>query len=679
MDYTPDKIVSKTPEETKKELAGKAVEKAAQQLMASTDFKKPRMTRLAKYWTLYDGKTQKKLRQLFNVAIPVFPGMIDTLNAQYDTPIQMKFKEGDAADYFKVKKINAAFQMEIMDTSQNSKWDPKLRMVRQQSIMTGRAIVRYNVTSDPEYKSDFAVVNLKNFHFQPRGGYYLEKHLFCGEENIEKTEVDLKDGVASGIYDKEQVEFLISRCAEKDYLPYKENQSMSEKLQRFKPLRLDPENHNFVGEPVYNLCEWILRINGERYYLLFHPWSKTWLRFEKWKTIDSSNLLPWKSYATHPDDENFLSKAYADDLYPAADAIVSMFNQELTNREKKNFGARAYDKDAFPDVRKLDEAQFRPDALVPFTSKGGAITADKAIYQFQVGDLGGTVNLIDWVTGSIGRSTGANDLSQGETDEPSKKASVTFAEQKSVSKRIGWGAQPFQEMMADLGNAFIWGLKDHMPARMAIRILGENGWDWDQITRLDLKTTKDIDVLIISTDKEMQDSDIKMQNRKEVLDEIGADQILAAIINPQKRAEELLRIGKYDEAEIAEFLDTKTYSDKKSIAKAAEAIQLVLQGKKPVLWYGATTAFMQKLVDYASDERSTLGDKYDILIEYATAHKDIAMANMQRKAGEDARDINQVRAAQPDNTANNTGNDNKTVNPGIPGGISKAMQVGAAS
>ena len=30
--------------------------------------------------------------------------MIDTLNAQYDTPIQLKFQEGDASDYFKVQK-----------------------------------------------------------------------------------------------------------------------------------------------------------------------------------------------------------------------------------------------------------------------------------------------------------------------------------------------------------------------------------------------------------------------------------------------------------------------------------------------------------------------------------------------------------------------------------------------
>lgn len=676
MDYSTLEAPQKNPADIKNALATAAVEKACKQLIASTDFKKPRMERIIKYWRLYDGKTQKKLRQLFNVAIPVFPGMIDTLNALHDTPIQLKFKEGDASDYFKVQKINGAFQMEIMDTSQNSKWDPKLRMIRQHAIMTGRPVVRYTVTSDPEYTSEFEVVNLKNFHFQPRGGQYLEKHIFCGEENVEKTKDELKAGVKSGIYDAEQVKFLIERCAERDYLPDKENQTYSEKLSRFKPLGLDPDSHNFVGEPVYNLCEWILRMKGIRYYLLFHPWSKTWLRFEPWKNIDSSNLLPWKSYATHPDDENFLSKSYADDLYPAADAIVAMFNQEMTNREKKNFGARAYDKDMFKDVRKLDEAQHRPDALVPADTKGGTKRITEGLYQFQVGDLGGTVNLIDWITGSLGRSTGANDLSQGDTQDPNKKASVTFAEQKNTSKRIGWASQPFQEMMADLGKAFIYGLRDHMPSSMAIRTLGENGWDWDQITRLDLRTTKDIDVLIVSTDKEMQESELKIQNRKAALEEVGADPVLVGVVNPQKRAEELLRsVGQYDDHEIAEFLDTKTYSDKKSINKASEAIQIILRGQKPDLWYGATTAFMQKIVDFAADNRSTLKEKFDILIEYATAHQDIVMANMQRKASDVARGINQNRASQSQTPP---GNGEKTVNPGIPGGVSKAMQVGAS-
>lgn len=644
------------------QLLTQAIDKAMNQLMASTEFKKPRMERINKYWALYDGQVTKKLRQLFNVPIPVFPGMVDTLNAQYDTPIQLKFKEGDASDYFKVQKLNGAFQMEIMDTTENTKWDSKLRMARKHAIIGGRGILRYNVESDPEYKSELNVVNLKNFHFQPRGGNYLENHLFLGEENIEKTAKDLDNGVKSGIYDIQEVENLKSRCADNNYLPIPNDQTQSDRLARFKPLGLDPDNHNYVGEAVYKLCEWILNINGVRYYMLFQPWTRTCIRFEKWSSISSSGLYPWVSYATHEDDENFLSKSFADDLYPAADAIVAMFNQELTNREKRNFGARAYDKEMFTDVRKLDEAMTRPDALVPADTKGGTRRISEGVYEFKVGDLGGTVNLIDWITGSLGRNTGATDINQGSVTNDAKKASVAFAEQKAVTKRLSWSSASFHDMMAQLGKRYIWGLKDHMPSKMAIRMLGEFGWDWDEITKLDLDTKKDIDVMIISSDKEMQESELKNSKRQKALELV----MESPNINGKKRDEEILRsIGEYTDQDIAEFLDLKTYSDKKSTAMASLCIQKILHGEKPVLWHGATVAFMQKIVDFAGDKRSSLKEKYDVLIEFALSHKDIVRTNIERKVVEDSINVNNPVTANP------------SVEPGenLPGGVNKAMNM----
>lgn len=612
---------------SRQQLASAAVDIASRQIMACTDFKKPRLDRLGKYWELYDGKTSKKLRQIFNVPIPVFPGMIDTLNAQYDTPVRITFREGDSADYFKVKKINAAFQSEIMNTAQASKWDSKLSMVRKHAIINGVGIPKYTASSDPEYKSTLDITNLKHFNFQPKGGMYLENHLFAGEENIEKTKAELVSGALAGEYDMAQVKLLIKHCEDANYLPF-DSTDMATKLSRFKPLGLDPDNHSYVGQPVYRLAQHILEIDGKRWFLVFHPWSRTWLRFEPWSEINSSDEYPWKPYHTHEDDENFLSKSFGDDLYAAADAIVALFNQELTNREKRNFGARAYDKDMFTDVRKLDEAMHRPDALVPADTKGGTRRISEGIYEFQVGELGGTVNLIDWLSDTLGRNTGANDLSMGSVQEVSKKASVTFAEQKSTSKRIGWGSQSFQTMMGDIGRAYIYGLKDHMPAKMAIRILGEEGEEWDEITRMDLNTNKDIDVLISSTDQQAEESDIKAARREKALSMV----LNSPNINPQKRDEEILRsIGDFSEQETAEFLDTKTFSDRKSIAKASEAIQMIRRGKTPALWYGATPAFIQKIVDFAVDKRETIGDDFDKLIDYAVEHKEIAMDNIERK------------------------------------------------
>jgi hypothetical protein len=331
----------------------------------------------------------------------------------------------------------------------------------------------------------------------------------------------------------------------------------------------------------------------------------------------------------------------------------------------------------------------RPDALVPADTKGGTRQIANGIYEFKVGELGGTVNLIDWLTGSLGRNTGATDLAMGGVQDASKKASVTFAEQKSVSKRIGWGAQPFQNMMADLGQRFIWGLKDHMPSRMAIQVLGESGWDWDEITRLDLNTNKDVHVLIRSTDQQQSDNEMKAKRRADALALVDP-----MVINPKWKNEQILRsVGEFEDEEIAQAQDMKTYNDRKSLSKASESIQLIITDKPVHEWHGATPAFMQKIVDFANDKKSTLKPgKYEQLMQYALAHTDIAKENINRAVIEQALNTAQQNATNPQDLAGGgpvpgqsatapataAPAPSDAVNPGVPGGMSHAMSMGAA-
>lgn len=691
--YEAQKDLDASKNDSSEQLATKAVDIAMKQIMASNEFKKPRIQRLNMYWELYDGKVKKKLRQLFNIPIPVFPGMVDTLCAMYDTPIQLKFQEGDPSDYFKVQKIQGAWNMEVLDSNQNSKWDSKLRTGRKHKVINGRDVYRYTASSDPEYSSTLDVVELDDFTFQPKGGLWLENHLFAGEQCVQKTESDLKEGAKNGIYNKAQVQELIDLASKGDYLP-DNNPEFGRKLERFKPLGLSPDDHSYVGSTVYTIVNHILEIDGTRYYLSFHPWTKKWLRFEKWKDICSSELYPWISSASHEDSKNFLSKSYGDDLYPAADAIVSMFNQEMTNREKRNFGARAYDRDMFPDVKRLDESMHRPDALVPVDTKGGTRQIAQGIYEFKVGELGGTINLIDWIKQGIGTDTGVSDINQGQAQSASKKASVTFMEQKAISKRLSYTSQPFQELVSELGKRYVYGLKDHMPSKMAIKLMGEKGWDWDEITKVDLSTKKDVDVLVVSTDKQVSDSELKKEKRKEALLAIGADPTMAQLVNPKVRAEELLRsVGGYDDVEIATLMDTETFGSKKASSHAAMAIQAILEGKKPELWYGADSFFMQRILDFAVDHRTTLKKKYLTLVQYAMAHEQIAMMNLERKANQQRFGMNQqaiqnqmqqggglpmgTGEASPIPTAGEQGS---ALPPqqGLPGGVSNAMQTAGA-
>ncbi len=390
-----------------------------------------------------------------------------------------------------------------------------------------------------------------------------------------------------------------------------------------------------MGEQIFKLVEMRLNVKGTRYYLLFSPWYEVWLRFDKFKEVFSADIYPWVSWQTHEDNKNFTSKSYADDAYGVADAVHTLFNQELTNREKKNLNARAYDREMFPDVSKLDQAQYRPDALVPVDTKGGARKIGEGIYAFETPQLNGTIDLTEWVQQQTGKSIGVSDVSMGQADNVSKKATVVLAEQHSISKRLLLRSSPYTEAMGQIARLFIQGAKDHLPAKKALKRLGIEGEDWDaEIKRTDLDLYGDIDVKVTSSSIEMRNSQLKKQARKETLTEIAADPVLSAQVNPKWIVKEKLRsIAEYDDTEVKLAMDTQNYGNEVEVARAHEAIQAVQANEKPQPFYGATTAFMQVIHDFAVNNRLSLGDrKYHILIDYETAHAPIVEENMMRKA-----------------------------------------------
>ena len=75
------------------------------------------MTQIAIYERLYNNDIPPKLRQLFNVPIPVFPGMVDSLLAQFNDEIQLKFKSKNPSQYLIEPKIQSLWETETSSTS----------------------------------------------------------------------------------------------------------------------------------------------------------------------------------------------------------------------------------------------------------------------------------------------------------------------------------------------------------------------------------------------------------------------------------------------------------------------------------------------------------------------------------------------------------------------------------
>lgn len=618
---------------------------AIRQLSVSNRYKEPLVAKWKEYQSLKAGNVKRKLRVQFNVALPVFQGMLDTLAADFDEPIELRFKPKHPSDYFKMQKIQSAWDLEKAKYSVDARWDFKARVDKSLNILHGRSFLKEYASSYPKYHNVLGVSDPLYMHTQPQGGGLLENHLYAGEEAILRTESEL--AANKDVYDQTQVKELITAAKSPDYL----NQTTEwnhEKLQRFTVLGLNPENNDYVGESTFNLVEWVLMHKGKRHYLLFDPWTGIWVRGEVLKDVYSKDLYPWTSWATHEDNAVFWTMSYADIIYPVADAIVTLYNQELTSREKQNMHARAYDKDAWPDVAKLDEAQYRPDALVPFDSKGGTRKVAESIYEFKNEELNGTIELLDWTIQDLQKNTGITDVSQGVAMNAAKKVNVAYMEQASVAKRLGYKSQSYTEAWGEIGVRYIQGLQDHMSEKMFIEILGDQGIEPDVLTREDLDLKGDAGVEVVSSTAEKAEAKKKKDARIEAIKLLMQDQN----INSEWRTATVLSdIGEYSEADIKLALDTKNYAARESVAKAHICIQELLQGKEPMINYSADAVFMKIIFDYIMDHRNKLGvEKSKKMAMYIAKVAKIASDNAKRNGTN--RGMQNKRAAMQQGMAN---------------------------
>lgn len=616
---------------SKKQIGDALTKIACAQLAVSNKYKQPLLEKWKRYEDLKAGNVKKKLRMQFNVALPIFSGLLDTLASDFDEPVELEYKKRHPSDYFKAQKVQAAWNIEKNKTDRDSRWDYKARIDKSLCILHGRGILKYYAESDPKYRSVLKNTDPLYFHSQPAGGGILENHLFSGEEDILRSESDLKIGSVDGFYDKKQIDELLLKANNKDYINTVTEHHV-QKMQRYAALGLDPESNNYIGERIFNLVEWVLEHEGNRWYVLFDPWTSTWIRCEKLKDIYSKDLYPWTSWATHEDDKVFWSMSYADIIYPVADSIITLYNQELTNREKRNMGARAYDKDIFPDVAKLDAAQYRADALVPVDTKGGSRKIAEGIYHFETPELQGTIDLIGWTDGMLEKKTGINDISQGASLNAQKKVNIAFMEQASIAKRIGYKSQSYTECWGEIGTRFIQGLKDHMTEDMQIEILGDMGIEPDVLSREDLEFKADLGVSVVSSTARKQESGKKKQGRIEGYKLLAQSQN----VNSEWRDAGIMRdIMDLNEDEIKLALDTKNYASRESTAKAHIAIQELIGGIEPEQNYAADAVFLKIITDYMMEHRNKLGmDRFKQFALYVAKHAESAMQNGQRKGTE---------------------------------------------
>ena len=301
------------------------------------------------------------------------------------------------------------------------------------------------------------------------------------------------------------------------------------------------------------------------------------------------------------------------------------------------------------------------------------------MYEFETEEITGTIDLVNWLDFYGGKKSGVDTNAQGAQDNPDQKVGIFFGNLQQMADRLGLYNKSYREAHLGLGLRHAFGLANFLTEKEAVKIIGEAGAEWEDLTSGEAKKAPDLDIDLSGGSAEVQANAAKSQKRENALLMIGKDPLLRQSVNPQWYLGEILKSGYMEESEIKVAL-SKDAGNLEMISDASNAIQEILKGKKPKLRRTATTAFINYIVNFAQDEEVKM-DQYKALMDYAKAHLKIATDNAVKKA----REVNIANAErggqQEEGRVNITDNlsipePRPGVNPGIQGNRATSLMKG---
>lgn len=603
-------------------LADKLTAKACMQMADGIKYRQPKIEKILRGEELYFNKVVKTMQGRFTIPLPIVSGFVDTLLSKIDDEITVNFDHTETADINRARKVSAAWAYDSAPT--RGMWGIKDILVKKLALFSGRGI--YKIFSEAPYKNHLEIVDAFDFICEPTGGWHLENHMFCGQQNIFRSKTDLQNGSQ---YDQAQVNKLLSSSTDSTLKQAKDEYLNTQKRQQ--ALNMDPLTNNYIGEDMYNLTEWNMEHEGERYYLFIEPISKIWVRIEKLEAIvgepeeAEKPRYMFKSWATHYDYWNFWSKAPVDDIVPVAVGLKTLTNFGFDDLQKRLWGQRIFNPEFFPDPSQLEWD--RPDKLVMATVPNGRSLGD-GIYEFKMGDNSGVVvNMLEYFRNMLATESGITQQTKGASDE--KILGIAEINQGEVADRLGLTNKFYAQCHAELGAAYLSGLKMCMTTSRMIRYIGEDGAESAELTKDDLKFSAEPDLRITGGKAEARKNQAIKDSKDAAL--VNSVKLAPQLFNQKVTIEALLENGGWSQEDISAFMDVNSDGDEQQSIRASQAIQDILNDKTPKLFKGATTRFINKIIDYK--EEHELGDAMGAtLMSYAMAHQQVVVENMARKA-----------------------------------------------
>ena len=613
-----------------KQKADDLVKIASEQLKQGLDAKMKRMETVHEIIDLYNNKTMDTGDGMMNIPFPFLASTIDTLFSKIDNPPTLDFKIPNKPSL--TDKMKAAWVQEMSSTK--ASWGRKDRAEKKMALLSGRGVAKVFASSvENNYRSHYEVVDVYSFVADPTRGF-LEDGQYHGETSIFKTIPEIERLANVGVYDKAQAKQLLDR---RDTMKDGNNEVVKNKFDRLKVLGIDVETSSFAGQEGVNLTEWIMRADGEWFYLLFDPITNIWVRADELKNIFKSGKTPYVSWATNTDEFAFWTKGAADDFYPISEAMRFLLNMALENEKRRTRPMRMVSSGALVDLNELMD--YVPDNVI-LRNPG----LDPNLVTVETPEASATVNLVQFLNSLTTDKSGVSGT--GVTDKPSdEKVGVFYGRLQQEADRIGVINKEYNESYAHKGYRFFWGLKEHLTDPKKIEMLGKGGLKLAQLDKIDFKDVDDVDdVLVTGGTNEQEETMVENERQLAAIRELTAS--YGDKMNPTWVIKTVLQKTGVSEDQIQQALDVQGTINQEMTEKADQAIQEVLLDKKPRLVLNADLSFIQRIVDFArenldyvkldnkgketgTDEK--MKKQFVMLMDYVKAHEKVIAENMYRK------------------------------------------------
>lgn len=590
------------------------------------DFKKNRIKTWQEIENMYSLKAKPALAGRFNVPLPIMSGFIHTLMSKIDDAPVIQYTHTEEADIQKAAKVTASWEVDKNRVDVAS-WAQIDRGVKRLACFSGRGIYKYFADRvDGQYKSHLNWVDYYDFLIDPTTGAILENAMYCGQDSIWRSKWQLEAGAVYGVYDKAMVTKLLATEAGTKETDKDEEEK---KNNRYTILGLDPNAVQFIlpGQEKYKLVEWFTTYKGKRWYVLFNFEYKLGVNIVPLEKKFASKLYPFSSFAVYEDPANFWSQSPSEEMIPVVDAIQTLVSQVFENRQKRNWGQRAYDPAIFTDPAQLE---YRPDGLVIAKAFEKGKRIQDGIFEFKTENIEGTIDLISFFDSFVGQKTGVTPGSQG-VSERDKKVGIFFGELQEVQDRLGLINKSYSDCWNQLGLRYLHGLKENMTEDMLVKMIGEKGVEWLKLTKEDLKPSnesdKDFDITIKSGSASAEQSAMEMKMRAEARMRVAK----SGVVSIKWLTEQDLLDAGYQPEEVKIAMDIENEGSREIISEAAKENQQMYNGEEVELNRGATTAHIQKHINFAYEKDLTEEVRNKVL-QHIEGEIPIAQKNAMRKA-----------------------------------------------